>query len=452
MALLLAVFVLVEVASHVAGVTFDVSTLPGTWQFLDQSLLANDLSRSLWYLHSQPPAFNLFLGIILKLAGRNAAIVFHLAYLAMGWALCAGVLELAEMIGATRRVATAAAIAVAVSPSFVLYEHWLFYTLPEAALLVWVAVGAGRLARAITPIHALSFSATVALLCLTRSVYHVAVGFALLAAVVRTAPSTWRVLRYWSVGPALAVLAVYVKNLLLFGTFATSSWMGMNVAKMTVGYLSIRDRVQLVEKGVLSSVSLIEPFSPVVDYPPWAVVPIGPPEVPAVASISKANGLPNMNYGGLIGLSRIYLRDAGQVLLHAPTAYIYAVVDALWIYSWSATENERLDPNRQLILRWTWLWDRFVLYVSPVSSVAWTIVIANVAAIGWGLWLVLRSAAVDARVGALVAMLSIIYVAVAGNLLEIGENNRFRFATDPLTIALVAALISSASMKVSRHR
>jgi hypothetical protein len=260
------------------------------------------------------------------------------------------------------------------------------------------------------------------------------------------------VLRYWSVGPALAVLAVYVKNLLLFGTFATSSWMGMNVAKMTVGYLSIRDRVQLVEKGVLSSVSLIEPFSPVVDYPPWAVVPIGPPEVPAVASISKANGLPNMNYGGLIGLSRIYLRDAGQVLLHAPTAYIYAVVDALWIYSWSATENERLDPNRQLILRWTWLWDRFVLYVSPVSSVAWTIVIANVAAIGWGLWLVLRSAAVDARVGALVAMLSIIYVAVAGNLLEIGENNRFRFATDPLTIALVAALISSASMKVSRHR
>lgn len=447
--MLLAVFVLVEVASHVAGMTFDVSTLPGTWQFLDQSLLAHDLLRSLWYLHSQPPAFNLFLGIVLKVAGSHAPIVFHAAFLAMGWALCAGVLRLTEMIGATRRVATAAAVVIAVSPSFVLYEHWLFYTLPEAALLVWMAVGAGSLARATTPTHALSFSATVALLCLTRSVYHVAFAFAVLSAVVRAAPQAWRVLRCWSVVPAIAVLAVYVKNFLLFGTFATSSWMGMNVAKMTVGYLNIRDRVPLVEKGVLSSVSLIEPFSPVVDYPPSAVAPIGPSEVPAVASILKTNGLPNMNYGGLIGLSRIYQRDAGQVLRHAPTAYMYAVRDALWIYSWSATENDRLDPNRQRIVGWTRWWDRFVLQVSPGSSVAWTMVVANIAAIVGGLWFVLRSAApVDARVGALVAMLSIIYVALAGNLLETGENNRFRFATDPLTIALLAALISSARLSL----
>ena len=70
--------------------------------------------------------------------------------------------------------------------------------------------------------------------------------------------------------------------------------------------------------------------------------------------------------------------------------------------------------------------------------------VATVAALIGGLWCVARIAAIDARVAALVAMLSIIYVAVAGNLFETGENNRFRFATDPLTIALAAALISSA--------
>ena len=157
-ALLLAVFVLVEVGSHIAGVTFDASTLPGTWQFLDESLLVNDLGRSLWYLHAQPPAFNLFLGIVLKLAARHAALVFHFAYVAMGWALCSGVFRLAEMVGATRPVAIGAALLVTVSPSFVLYEHWLFYTLPEAALLMWMAIGAGTLARNVTPTHALRFS------------------------------------------------------------------------------------------------------------------------------------------------------------------------------------------------------------------------------------------------------------------------------------------------------
>ena len=235
-ALLLAVFVLVEVGSHIAGVTFDASTLPGTWQFLDESLLVNDLGRSLWYPHAQPPAFNLFLGIVLKLAARHAALVFHFAYVAMD-GRCVPVFSGLPRWSAPRGPSRLARHSW--SPSAhrsVLYEHWLFYTLPEAALLMWMAIGAGTLARNVTPTHALRFSTTLAVLCLTRSLYHAAFGCAVLASVVLAAPPVWRVLRWWGLGPALAVVAVYAKNLLLFGTFATSSWMGMNLAKMTVGY------------------------------------------------------------------------------------------------------------------------------------------------------------------------------------------------------------------------
>ena len=37
-------------------------------QYLDPLLLKSDLLKSLFYLHSQPPIFNLFLGIVLKLS------------------------------------------------------------------------------------------------------------------------------------------------------------------------------------------------------------------------------------------------------------------------------------------------------------------------------------------------------------------------------------------------
>lgn len=441
--LLLAVVVFVEVAAHLAGLTFDVSTLPASWQFLDPYLLARDLLRSLWYLHSQPPAFNLFLGLVLKLTERHAPVVFHAAFLGIGWALCVGVLRLAEMLGATRPAATAAAVFLAVSPAFVLYEHWLFYTLPEAALLVWTAVGASSLARTGTRGSALAFSGTAALLCLTRSLYHLAFLGAVLGAVMFVAPRTGRVLRRAGMVPVIVVLAVYAKNLLLFGTFAGSSWMGMNFAKMTIGYLNMRERAPMVQSGVLSPISLIEPFSSVDRYPLGTIAPWGPPDVPATVSILKTNGSPNMNYGGLIGLSKLYQVEAWKVLRIQPSAYLFALHKAWWIYWWSPTVNKYLDPNRQRIGEWNRWWNRYVLGVVPPVLASWTVIAASLAAVLEGLRIILGGrSSLQARAAALVAILSIVYVAVIGNLLEVDENNRFRFATDPLTLALLAVLLS----------
>lgn len=38
-----------------------------TWQVLDLDLLKNDLAKSIFYLHAQPPLWNLFIGILLKI-------------------------------------------------------------------------------------------------------------------------------------------------------------------------------------------------------------------------------------------------------------------------------------------------------------------------------------------------------------------------------------------------
>ena len=53
-------------------------------QFLDPELLRHDLLRSLFYLRDQPPLFNAFLGVVLKLFPLHYAQAFEAIYVAGG--------------------------------------------------------------------------------------------------------------------------------------------------------------------------------------------------------------------------------------------------------------------------------------------------------------------------------------------------------------------------------
>jgi hypothetical protein len=79
--LLTAAFVISRIAYYRAGVRFDLSPLFGYWQYVDLDLLRHDLVRSVYYLHSQPPLFNLYLGLVVKVfGGRWARDAFWASY------------------------------------------------------------------------------------------------------------------------------------------------------------------------------------------------------------------------------------------------------------------------------------------------------------------------------------------------------------------------------------
>ena len=59
--LMAAVFVVSRIAYFLAGVRFDITFFEWGWQCLDPELLTNRLLESCYYLHSQPPLFNLFI-------------------------------------------------------------------------------------------------------------------------------------------------------------------------------------------------------------------------------------------------------------------------------------------------------------------------------------------------------------------------------------------------------
>src|SRR5258707_4422795 len=68
---LLALFVAARLCALAAGVV-PTARIPDHWQFQNPQILRDHLGAGLWYLHSQPPLWNLLYGISLKVFGTAA--------------------------------------------------------------------------------------------------------------------------------------------------------------------------------------------------------------------------------------------------------------------------------------------------------------------------------------------------------------------------------------------
>ncbi len=74
------------------------------WQALDTDLLRNDLLTSLFYLHTQPPLFNLFAGMIIKVFSDYAAQSVCLVFLGRGVIQITTLLLLFRSLANTARI------------------------------------------------------------------------------------------------------------------------------------------------------------------------------------------------------------------------------------------------------------------------------------------------------------------------------------------------------------
>src|SRR5687768_18045276 len=101
------------------------------WQLLPLDLLQTRLLESLWYLHSQPPLFNAFVGVVLKLPGDYVT-TWRAAWVLVGLAFPIVIFACLRRAGAVRILAHAATFAICLNPTLLLYENFLLYTYPEA--------------------------------------------------------------------------------------------------------------------------------------------------------------------------------------------------------------------------------------------------------------------------------------------------------------------------------
>ena len=226
-AIVLLLFACSRLLYALLGLQFYASTVPGYMQFIDPQLLTTRLLESLWYYHANPPMLNLVAGLGYKWFGTGANVFFSAMFHFLGAATALSVYALTWKLSSSRLAAHIVTALLVFSPAFVLYENWFMYTFPAAALLTISALVLYRYVQTRQTRWCVAFFAVLAVLLLTRSLFHLAwmvVIAALLAIVLR---SSRRQVLAAAALPILVVASWYGKNYYYFGAFSSSTWVGV---------------------------------------------------------------------------------------------------------------------------------------------------------------------------------------------------------------------------------
>jgi hypothetical protein len=461
---LAAVFGVSRVIYYALGVRFDTSSLANAIQLLPEQLLRHDLIRSIWYLHSQPPLFNAFVGVVLHVPGAKPW-VFAATYALMGFALACTMLLLMVELGTPVRLALIVTSIFIASPITVLYENLLFYSYPVALLLCVAALCFARFARTHRTRYAAGFGTALALLALSRASFHIVfvVGAGISLALV-CAPGERRRCLVAALLPLTLVAGLYMKNEMQFGQPTSSTWLGMNLAHM----LFRHDPPEMeadVAAHRLSPDAVIVPFVPLSDYRDVTLPHTGVPALDLVGDDRHAN----FNNRAYIAISNGYLKDAVRYVRRHPGTYLARVAQSYRIAAASAVDYQAFEDNRRHIAPLVSVQNRLLgqerdltPYAPAVQTagwgqMSWLVVLQYLVVLGTALVLALR--ALRRRQVLTVAQKTLVfmgataaYAIIAENFLEYGDNNRFRFETDPLICVASVAVVAAAITGISRRR
>lgn len=459
------------------GLRFDVSTFPGYMQFIDVDLLAGRLLESLWYYHAGPPLLNLFAGIGVKLFGAGAHWFFGISFHVLGLLVALCVYSLVLKLSAVRAAACSATGLLVFSPAFVLYENWLMYTFPAVALLTMAALVLYKYVQTLQMKWCAAFFGMLGALLLMRSLFHLAwmVLIALmLAAVVR---NRWRQVLLAAALPVLIVASWYGKNYYFFDTFSASSWMGLGLSNITTLVVPRNFLVPLVRENKLSTYALVSRYDHIDLLFATAASPTG---IAVLDQVKKSSGEYNFNNTRVPVFNRRYTADGITVIRTFPAAY----AQGLWVsnrlfFSPSNMNVYFSAANRSAVKPMELLFNPLLYGARPTPGVlqqphfGWPspytlevntgipLITLWLAVLGYGYLqvrrLVFTKQPIDRPRAVIIGfiLVSVLYIYAVGTALELGENYRYRFLTEPLFMVLAATaavdLVRKIRMAIARR-
>ena len=213
-------------------------------------------------------------------------------------------------------------------------------------------------------------------------------------------------------------------------------------ARAAVTSLPLSERRRLVAEGKLHRVSLVTPLSQLSDYEAVGIAPDAPSGIPLLDDRGDAYFPRNLENRTFIRISRLYWQDDLWIVEHRPSAYLRGVGRGIKDFfapatiAWEGTGNTgQIDGYRR--------WFERVVFGRFGSGRDGVFLVALYAfALVSGIWLTirrLRPGADAAMVLVAFSTLALVYLAVVGNLAEVGENYRFRLVAQPLTLVVAAA-------------
>jgi hypothetical protein len=417
------------------------------WQTVSIDLLVTDLWRSLWYLHSQPPLFNLYGAFFFNLFPKDPLGVMHFTNIFLGSLISGMIYLILIAVTGKRFLSTVASMVIALDPSLFLFEAYILYDLLTTFLVVATALFLLWYTDTQKVRFVFLFFMTLSILILTRSVYHLVIMPFGLFVIVISSPENYK--RALLIGLLVSVIpfAWYAKNQFIFGFFGASSWQGFGLWQVASLNYTPAELDQLVEEGIIPQiVAELEVLRSPSTYAPWGFNEQS--DIPVLQQDDRHN----IN---ILYVSPLYQDGAVALIKRDPKRYLRAVIYSYKIFNIPGAQFKHHNLNADLIpvhtrlmaevVQGRWL-ERYIRYpigsiffflipLSVLVYVAFLIPLFSAIREGKGLEF-LTNRTLDTWL-----IFLIVYTTLVSIFFEVGENNREKFYIEYLIVVYLVLML-----------
>ncbi len=387
--------------------------------------------------------------------------------LAVGLALALSFYYLCIELRLTSITALILTAAVILDPANILYGNWYFYSALTATLVTFGALCVARFVRTSSWVWGILLFASMMTIVLVNSTFQwfwlVLAAFPLVVVMRRH----WRRLLVVAAIPLLIVSFWYAKNAVLFQTYSTSSWLGMNMARITVQRGTPQQIRHLLRHRTISPIVLSGTFMPLAYYGK-EYENHKPTGIAVLDQATKSNGKPNLNDASYIPISNRFLDDDLAYVRAYPVSYLHEVMKSTTLFFVPSDQYGFLVGNSNHLTPYVHFYDTWVdwqprnlgLAAHPLAEqtpagaemsvqalLVFAIAIAGVPILVWR-----RRRSGSFAVTLAFIWISTVYVSALSVLLDFSENQRFRYDLGPLPLAAAATVVAAAVAGVGRRR
>jgi hypothetical protein len=332
------------------GVQYDVSPLGFYSQIIDPQLLKTRLFESLYYLHFQPPLFNLFIGVVLKLFPEQYPLVFNACYFFLGLLFVFTIFTLMEKMKVNVKVNFFLTILFMINPAVILYENLLLYTYPVAVLLCLTALIFYRYLETEKGKDALLFFLLLATLILLRGFFNIFWFLILLFWLMLLKQHKIKQILSAAIIPLILIVTLNIKNYCIVGNLSpNSTFLGIQLANITIPFLTDEELREAIKNKGVTRTTFMECDKPRNISPRlskyFSIKKTGIPVLDR-PNLAGNNDIPNLNSLFALKVSQIYLRESLYVLKHYPQAYFRGLRRAIFIYLLPSPTDVKLRNRR----------------------------------------------------------------------------------------------------------
>lgn len=443
--IIIGVFIISRIILREMGVHMNFWALYAYWQYLDVETLKQHLINGVWYDHAQPPVFNLFLGLVLKIAGSQSPLVFDFLFKCITLGNAFLLFFIVKKITPISFLPLLVTLAYILSPATMIFECELFYTTLISGFLLLSVYFLICFADKGSWLNAAGIIFPLVLLCLTRSVYHIVWLMLLASALIiyfRKTPAFKKLLLVSLIGVGM-VGSWYVKNKIIFGKLTASTWIGMNIARNVFHDNEVTDSSRIEAYAPFSQVNTYRKFTDTGYDRKFA----GLNDRDLLMEM-KNDSFINETAVRYIPVSDLYLKASIDYIKSHPAAYMKNVMQSCILYFTPATMYSLAAGQSDKIKIYDVLYSfnlthfakskqgrRILLSISAIPKcllylfVFFLLIRYNIKSRSFPPW-------------NLFILLTIGFVFGISSFFEHYENMRFRFETEPLFLILSAQVFS----------